>query len=111
VKASRLKKVNSKNHKIEEWMTNDNRTVKLTLLTVLTSDRRKNDLSKKIKKHQSNLNVRRFYNICRNKFNTIVRLAKINLKKKKFSKVQRDPKRTWNLVNEIIGVQNSKNFK
>jgi len=76
---------------------------------LLTSARRKNDLSKKVKKHQSNLNLRRFYNTYRNKFNSIDRLAKIHFYKKKFSKVQCDPKRTWNLVNKIIGLQNTKN--
>lgn len=92
-KASILKKVNAINHKIKEWMT----------LGLLTSARRKNNLYKKVKKHQFNLILRRFYNTYRNNFNTIVRLAKINFYKKKFFKLQHDPKQTWNLVNEIIG--------
>lgn len=71
-KASILKTVNAINHKIKEWMT----------LGLLTSALRKNNLSNNVKKHQSNLILHRFYNTYRNKFNTIVRLAKKNVHKK-----------------------------
>lgn len=90
---SHKKKILSKNKRLKKWMTSG----------LLCSTRKKNELSIKMKKHPLNKSLIKYYKSYRNKLNSLIRLAKINFYKSKFSSASNNPKSTWKLINEITG--------
>lgn len=88
-----LSKVNAKNKRLKEWMT----------LGLLNSTRTKHELSKKVKKHCLNINLRSYYKKYADKLSCLIRAAKINFYKNAFSTLMGNPKLTWNSVKEITG--------
>jgi len=92
-------KIVSKNKRLKEWMT----------AGLLCSSRQKNELSLKSKNNPINKNLFNYYKKYRNKFNTIVKLAKINFYKHKFNSCTNNPKLTWKLIKNITGGSNLKN--
>jgi len=90
-KSSFVVKLNSKNKIIKEWMTKG----------LLTSARRKNDLSKMVSKHPNNIKLREYYIKFRNHFTTLLRARKISFYKSEFSNTSTNPKLTWKLINNL----------
>jgi len=63
---------------------------------LLISAHRKNDISKMVKKHPNDFNLRSYYIKYRNKFTSVLRARKINYFKLKFSSTITNLKLTWN---------------
>jgi len=93
------KKIVSKDKRLKEWMT----------AGLLYSSRQKNELSLNSKNNPSNKNLLNNYKKYRNKFNTIVKLAKFNFYKNKFNSCSNNPKSTWKLIKNITEGSNLKN--
>jgi len=83
-KSSYVVKFYSKNKCIKEWMTKG----------LLTSARRKNEISRKVRKHPNNLKLREYYIKYQNHIITILRARKISFYKLEFSNISTNPKLT-----------------
>jgi len=79
------KKIVSKYKRNNEWMT----------ASLLCSTGSKNELFLKVKKYPLNKNLLSYYKKYRNKYNSIVKLAKNNCYKNKFSSYSNNSKFTW----------------
>jgi len=76
---------------------------------LLISARRKNDISKLVKKHPNNVTLRAYFIKYRNNFTSILRVRKILFYKSKFSSAITNPKLTWKLINNLTGTKNNSN--
>lgn len=93
--ATITKTKNSKNKHLKEWMT----------AGLLISLRQKQNLSHKVKKHPLNHKLRNHYIKYKNKFTTVLRMAKKNYYESKFIEVSDSPKHTWKLISDITSTK------
>jgi hypothetical protein len=94
------KVISCKNKRLKEWMS----------AGLLCSTRHKQALSLKCKKNPNNVKLANYYKKYKNKYTSVLRLAKISFYEKKFKSVFHSPKVTWQLINEITRFKsNSKN--
>lgn len=85
---------NAKNKRLKDWMTKG----------LLISDRHKQSLSMKYKKHPNNIQLNLHYKKFKNNWYTkTIRLAKEKYYQTKFKNVNSNIKLAWKLINEITG--------
>lgn len=87
------KVTNTKNRKQKTWMTPD----------VVRMCKRRDELYRKWKNNQRNQGYENEYKQFRNIVNKNILIAKTNFYKERFSNAKNDPRKTWSVLNELLG--------
>lgn len=99
LKATRLKKSNTRFRKIKPWITKE----------LIKAIRTRDKLSKLAKKCPFNPDVLQNYKVFRNQLNNSIKNARLKYFKTKILDSRGNPKLFWNTVNEITGLNKPKN--